>query len=142
MKTIQEIFEYSEKIIPIIGLMHWKIKFSVKEIEEKIAEAKVQSKYRSAEILFNEIFFTLPQREQEEVIIHELLHCHLNFWVDTFDEVFIDGINYPRNQMTTVHNLIRLHEETAVELMARALHAFLEKDRTYEDEEPFISTHV
>lgn len=106
-----------------MGLSHWEIKFLRKESKGNFAECFPQPKYCFASINFSECFFEdMEQSEQEQGIIHELLHCHFNFWTEIFNETFIDTPDHAKNPMMVIRNLIKQREETSVELLARGIH--------------------
>lgn len=128
MKTIKEVGDYAEKIIPLIGLSHWDIGFSKeKESNEYPCTNDVQYRYKKSCIRFYPDFFTVSVSEQKTLIIHELLHCHTGFTERAIDKLK-DNQWFAHNRAMEIGNDICYAEEECVELLARAIYKLIEND--------------
>jgi len=90
---------YVRKVADLIKLRDWSIivKNKAGDSDNVAAEVFIDNYARRATIEIRDCFYDLNRKQQKTIVIHELIHCHLEWMVRAYEDL-IPGMKGEQNE--------------------------------------------
>ena len=111
--------DYVEKARVLLGLSNWIIKVEREPAPDHCgADVYVPIHRNYATIRVRWDFETLPEDDQVQVIIHELMHCHTDDMKETIKQIVVHSGMIASPFCDEAYTLIKAREERMVDTLA------------------------
>jgi hypothetical protein len=133
---------YVRELADGLGLKDWTFEFHVETLggegEETVAEVRFAGYRKHAGIILDPVRWPAASRDwKREVLVHELVHCHINPIYYVLTEDICDGRLLNQSQYNMAHAAMKRQVEYATDGIAAAIacHYPLPPEETHETQD-------